>query len=96
MERELEHLKEKVKHEHIEATGNCGICLGDFTNEDEVIALGCGKTHIFHFYCFCKWISLNDKCPYCRELFDPKASIATCPDTPGPEVRLNGGFSDNV
>lgn len=57
--------------------GECSICQEQFRVTDIVLMLPC--SHAFHCYCsdkcptthesrggICKWIELNDSCPYCR------------------------------
>ena len=55
----------------------CGICMGEFEQNQALIALGCSKgdtKHIFHKACVDKMMNFNkqkqppqqSKCPYCK------------------------------
>ncbi|EAS03055.1 tetratricopeptide repeat protein (macronuclear) [Tetrahymena thermophila SB210] len=44
----------------------CSICLEDIQKNKRVRQLNCG--HIFHIKCIAQWLSLNCKCPYCRDI----------------------------
>lgn len=56
----------KVKKEHrtMEA---CAICLGEYTEADEVAELGCDERHYFHATCLEDWIKRKPECPLCKK-----------------------------
>ena len=45
----------------------CCICLGEYKDSDEIVALDCARNHIFHFNCFRQWEQRNQTCPICRK-----------------------------
>ena len=52
------------KYECIEKNKSCAICLDNFKNEDEIIALECFYNHFYHNSCIMEKIN---KCPICRK-----------------------------
>ena len=42
----------------------CTICLEDYVNGDNSIALPC--IHIFHANCIKTWLKENNSCPICK------------------------------
>lgn len=48
----------------------CCICLSDYENSDLLCRLWCG--HHFHRSCLKEWLSLNRKCPLCKQDFRGK------------------------
>ena len=45
---------------------NCGICLSEYENGEEIKSLPMCLHH-FHKECIDKWLSINKICPVCRE-----------------------------
>ena len=56
---------EDLKEEGLRST--CTVCLGDFTEGEEVKQVPCGGSHYFHAYCIGQWLELHYTCPNCRE-----------------------------
>jgi len=48
----------------------CVICSEEFLENDLVIALTCGPSHIFHEKCIKTWLKINAVCPICRHPID--------------------------
>ncbi|CAO3633904.1 unnamed protein product [Mucor hiemalis] len=48
----------------------CCICLSDYENNDFLCRLWCG--HHFHRSCLKEWLTLNRKCPLCKQDFRGK------------------------
>lgn len=46
----------------------CGICLDEYTNTDEVWLCQC--SHYFHKGCLDTWIKTQNTCPVCRDELD--------------------------
>jgi len=65
--RSLDELKvEKYHKEEQSETTECGICLCEYENNDEIIKLPCSGKHQFHATCIKQWLSVNRICPLCR------------------------------
>jgi hypothetical protein len=43
---------------------SCSICLGEYTDTDEVMKLPC--SHFFHSPCITEWACVSQLCPICR------------------------------
>mmetsp|Transcript_34505 Transcript_34505/g.34149 ORF Transcript_34505/g.34149 Transcript_34505/m.34149 type:complete len:156 (+) Transcript_34505:714-1181(+) len=41
----------------------CTICQDDLEENDVVLQLDCGKTHLLHFGCLKEWLSFKFECP---------------------------------
>merc|ERR1711879_256427 len=77
----IKTLESKVvkKLEDVPENKLCSVCMtdlvsGDTTeqrkcnmNTDRVVRLNCG--HLYHFSCIQNWLSISQKCPYCRQPF---------------------------
>ncbi len=50
-------------------TGNCGICLEDFDQGEELLVLPCA--HLFHEDCVGDWLSTHGTCPFCKAQIVP-------------------------
>jgi len=48
----------------IEGTQQCGICLSEYEEGEELKTLNC--VHSFHSHCIDKWLHINKMCPVCR------------------------------
>ncbi|CAI2363594.1 unnamed protein product [Moneuplotes crassus] len=44
----------------------CSICQDDAQENDSMLQLDCGRTHILHFNCLKEWIARKPECPSCR------------------------------
>lgn len=57
-----------------DTVNDCSICLGGYTEKDQVVQLKCSKFHIFHYDCIKGYIDHIDenekKCPLCRQNFE--------------------------
>ena len=54
---------------------NCSICLENFKNGDNFIALPC--IHIFHPECIINWMNTKNICPLCKYEFTSSNIICT-------------------
>lgn len=45
----------------------CAICLGDYTEKDEVAELKCDERHYFHAACLEDWLKRKPECPLCKK-----------------------------
>ncbi|PIN04079.1 Ubiquitin--protein ligase [Handroanthus impetiginosus] len=55
---------ESLENATLLESGNCAICLEEFVNGGESVAMPC--SHIFHRDCIKKWLSTSHYCPICR------------------------------
>mmetsp|Transcript_17975 Transcript_17975/g.30593 ORF Transcript_17975/g.30593 Transcript_17975/m.30593 type:complete len:80 (+) Transcript_17975:1327-1566(+) len=48
---------------------SCCICMEDYADDTEVIALDCQDKvkHVFHKECLVSWVSQKNQCPMCRK-----------------------------
>ncbi|CAD8070084.1 unnamed protein product [Paramecium sonneborni] len=44
----------------------CSICMTEFQEEQYIVTLTCSSSHRFHSNCIRSWLSINNKCPLCR------------------------------
>ncbi|CAI2364420.1 unnamed protein product [Moneuplotes crassus] len=44
----------------------CTICQDDIEENDTVLQLECGRTHLLHFGCLKEWLTIKFECPTCR------------------------------
>jgi hypothetical protein len=56
----------KVRKEH-RTMDQCAICLGDYTEKDEVAELKCDQRHYFHAACLEDWLKRKPECPLCKK-----------------------------
>ena len=56
----------KVRKEH-RTMDQCAICLGDYTEKDEVAELNCDQRHYFHAACLEDWLKRKPECPLCKK-----------------------------
>uniref|UniRef100_A0A0K0FGB6 RING-type domain-containing protein n=1 Tax=Strongyloides venezuelensis TaxID=75913 RepID=A0A0K0FGB6_STRVS len=71
----------------------CTVCLCDFDSGDEVRALNC--SHKFHVECIDQWLSINKKCPLCREDVDKMRDVNEEPSGSGRNL-INSTVHSNV
>ena len=71
----------------------CTVCLCDFDSGDEVRALNC--SHKFHVECIDQWLSINKKCPLCREDVDKIRDVNEEPSGSGRNL-INSTVHSNV
>ena len=48
----------------------CGICMVEYTESDEITPLPCNVNHYFHSECFKTWLNEKQECPLCRTQID--------------------------
>lgn len=49
----------------------CTVCIGEFTEEDDIVVLECHESHIYHYDCIENWIARgNRECPVCRTIIN--------------------------
>lgn len=67
----------EVKHQMME----CGICMEQFKDGEEVKVLDCGSKaeacHLFHADCILQWFFKKLECPMCRANFQGKVDVRT-------------------
>jgi len=51
---------------NLSGSHNCGICVEEYKNEDNLIQLQCNVNHHFHERCLTKWMEREDFCPTCH------------------------------
>ena len=56
----------KVKKEH-RTMDQCAICLGEYTDKDEIAELNCDQRHYFHYACLEDWLKRKLECPLCKK-----------------------------
>uniref|UniRef100_A0AAF5D3V2 RING-type domain-containing protein n=2 Tax=Strongyloides stercoralis TaxID=6248 RepID=A0AAF5D3V2_STRER len=71
----------------------CTVCLCDFDSGDEVRLLNC--SHKFHVECIDQWLSINKKCPLCREDVDKARDVNEEPSGSGRNL-INSTVHSNV
>jgi len=47
---------------------NCGICLQDYEDNEEILLLPC--LHIYHYNCIIHWFERKKTCPFDNQNFD--------------------------
>lgn len=45
----------------------CGICMGEYSEDEEVTPLPCDPRHYFHTECIEHWFLQKNTCPYCNK-----------------------------
>jgi hypothetical protein len=65
----------KVDKNLLEDQDQCGICLLDFEEHDEVTPLPCDVRHVFHAQCVETWMNTKNTCPYCSKVIEEKQVI---------------------
>lgn len=47
----------------------CKICMGGYSEGDQIITLPCNRLHHYHGVCIKTWLGISLSCPTCRESF---------------------------
>lgn len=62
----------KVKKEN-RTMDSCAICLGEYTDQDEIAELKCDERHYFHYKCLEDWLKRKLECPLCKKEVTPES-----------------------
>ena len=62
----LKPIKGRVSLKKIDRGILCSICQDDLEQNQSVLQLDWGKTHLLHFNCFKEWVKFKFECPTCR------------------------------
>ena len=58
----------KIKYNNKNNNKNCGICLQDYENNEEILILPC--LHIYHYNCIINWFQRKKTCPFDNQNFE--------------------------
>jgi len=50
----------------VHTQNECGICLTEYNQGDQIIELPCSGKHYFHSECITQWLQVSGVCPLCR------------------------------
>ncbi|GMJ06418.1 hypothetical protein HRI_004311000 [Hibiscus trionum] len=56
--------KRRKLGEDLSSRKECGVCLDEFFNGDEITSMPCG--HVYHHGCIVEWLETSHMCPLCR------------------------------
>ncbi|KAJ1956117.1 hypothetical protein GGI12_005389, partial [Dipsacomyces acuminosporus] len=91
--------KRRIAAAEVDAKDECGICMDEYSQGEEVSELPC--KHIYHEECINHWLKVNGTCPICRARIDgqpdknaPGSSGSHGPHAPHapPHSDLPGSF----
>jgi len=71
-----------------EEDAKCAICLGDYSEDDELRDLPCG--HHFHQHCVDQWLTHKKHCPLCQQNIENAKELASHPE----KQKLTGAAPD--
>lgn len=72
----------------------CCICLADYEDQDLLSRLWCG--HHFHKGCLAEWLTLNKKCPLCKQDFRGKEYEEDSQDEDDPDGNDEGSLENTI
>ncbi|KAI9475044.1 hypothetical protein LPJ78_002887 [Coemansia sp. RSA 989] len=82
--------RRKITEEEVSKKLECGICMDEYKNNEEVMILPC--KHFYHLECIDHWLKMNGTCPICRTRVDNEHPEQGAPQAPRAHSDLPGSF----